>query len=203
MRRITFIGATANAAALGLLGLTGAALAGPSLPPELAGYIIGSTPYTITNVFINTISPVMLSLLSGISSLSMVSSSISTGYAGDLFYAVYGTVTEMLSGISSSVIFLPSLSGAGSSSIGALQFTELLGYVFGPDVNADFLSQVSGGALPLYDDQGVLLSSGGTFYVGLDATASVPEPSGIAVAVTAVAGLAALLRRRALRRGRG
>jgi hypothetical protein len=189
--RISIFGLLANAAALALLGLTSVALAGPILPADIAGDILGSSSSSFSNVFIDTVSPL---LVTG-GNLSSSSGSSLGGSITGFLYAVYATVTTIVSG-SSSIL------NGGSSVV------ELIGYVLSTDLN--------NALLPSFTSSGIDLTIFGgnpstgftpenlSFAVNasaLNTSATVPEPSAIAVLVTAVAGVAALWRRRELRQG--
>jgi hypothetical protein len=78
LRRMSIIGWTANLAAVGLICLTGAALATPSLPAEFTGLISGLPSLDLTGAYIDTLTPVFVS-------------SVAT------FYRVYATLTSFVS----------------------------------------------------------------------------------------------------------
>lgn len=198
MHRISIVSLAANAAAWVLIGLTGAALAGPILPADIAGFIAGSAPVTFSHAFIDTLSPIFLSgSVSGSSSIIVtIGSSLVLPISG-LLYAVYATVSTLISTSSSSLGVSGSSSLLGSG-------THLIGYILGTDLSSlGPLSSVSSTAdLPIYGGPYTTGYGLDSFFFVLAPGVHIPEPSGIAVIVTAVAGAAALLGRRRLRRAK-
>lgn len=169
MRRFSMIGLLANAAALVLLGLTGAAVADPSSSLTLDGIIGGSGAALLDfgQAIVDTLSPI----------------SVSSG--STLLYPIF--------------VIVSLISSPGSSSYGS----ELIGYILSSDFNvlSAMSSYVSGDTAPIYTfSSSATLNLSGLFFQPTGQV-SVPEPNSIAVVVTAVAGLATLLRRRGLRRG--
>jgi hypothetical protein len=199
VRRISIVGLAANAAALVLLGLTGAALAGPSLPADIAGFIGGSTPLvSFSHAFIDTLSPLFLSGVgSGSSSIIVSIGSSSIVAISGLLYAVYASVTTLISG--SSILLLSDSGGILGSG------AHLIGYVLGSDLSGlGPLSSVSSIAdLPIYGGPYTTGYGLDSFFFVVTPGVRIPEPNAIAVVVTAVAAVAALLGRRRLRRDKG
>jgi hypothetical protein len=93
VRRISVVGSIANLVGVGLVCLTGAAFAGPSLPGSLTGVIVGLSNSTISlsNIFIDTLNPIFVS-------------STAT------FYNVYATVMSLVS-VSGSGVATPQVIG--------------------------------------------------------------------------------------------
>jgi hypothetical protein len=106
--------------------------------------------------------------------------------SGSLLYPIFSLITSIISGV-------------------VTTSSELIGYLLSTDLSSLGLPSgtSSGGGVPIYT------VSGSSAYIATELlfqpgpSASIPEPNGIAVVVTAVAGLATLLRRRKLRRGQG
>jgi hypothetical protein len=186
MRRFTLVGCMANAAALVLLALTGAAVAIPLQISQIPGIISDLSPagYTYSSAYVDLYTSFFLS------------DSSSTNLPA-VFYAVYAVLSDMLSQSSSS-----SLIDTG---------TQLVGYVLGSGLQhavsgSSSLLDLSG--LPPMTIYGAETGTTGGLVNVIASTLTfqasdlvdIPEPSGVAVVVTGVAGVATLVRRWRLRR---
>lgn len=156
-----------------LFAATGVAVATPTLPLAITGVIYGAIPagYTYVGAYIDTLT-----------SIQILAESVAT--IQNALYPVYAT--------------LVSLTALSSSAPAAIA-----GYVLGSDLYNQFisLSQSSANLSDLFNMYDVL--SGTTPPVAYQADNllfGVPEPSGIAVIVTGVAGLATVWGRRKARR---
>jgi len=105
--------------------------------------------------------------------------------SGSVLYPVFSFFTSIISGVVTS----------GS---------ELVGYILSTDLSAiDFSPLVSqSGGVPIYTVSGSSAYVASELLFQASPNLNIPEPNGIAVVVTAVAGIATLLRRRKLRRDR-
>lgn len=138
-----------------------------------------SVPATLGGVIIpglGSSSSVMSGLLDTLSPITLSS--------GSLLYPIFSFITTIVSGAVTS----------GS---------ELVGYILSTDLSSiDFTSMTSqSGGVPIYTVSGSSAYVASELFFRASPNVSIPEPNGIAVVVTAVAGIATLLRRRKLRRG--
>ncbi|MFO1023613.1 MAG: hypothetical protein U1E70_00395 [Acetobacteraceae bacterium] len=185
-----------NAVALGLLGTTGIAVATPSLPDTISGFIEGAIPATLSfsDAFISTF---VVSFSNG-SSSPVFDSAVAV--IGASMFAVYATVTQLLSNVGSSVSSLPQFVDLGQ---------QLIGYVLEQDVLGalQLVSNVGSGVIGPFDKftmyEFVGIAQAGPVLVPDGLEFRIPEPNGIAILVTAIAGISTLLRRRRLRRQGG
>ncbi len=166
MRRRSVLGLAANLAAVGLVCAVGAAIAGPILPAELPGVIVGlsNSAIALNNAFVDTLHPILVS-------------------GAPTFYKVFATITSLLSGS----VVSPQVSLIGDVLISAVQAI--------PSQGSGILA-----ALDIFTVPSTLNLGGGQVFFEVVSVARIPEPNAIALVVTGVAGLAALLGRRRLRR---
>jgi hypothetical protein len=115
--------------------------------------------------------------------------------------AFISTLNVFTIGSSNAYAVYATVSGALDSSV--MSGLQIIGYVLEsvvqslPDLSSDF----SFPSLAVIDVAPFLQRLGDVSFEVQSVAAAVPEPSGIAIVVTAVAGLATVLRRRKLRRG--
>lgn len=157
-----------------LFAATGVAVATPTLPLEITGVIYGAIPagYTYVGAYINTLT-----------SIQILAESVAT--IQNALYPVYATLVALTASLSSSAS------------------AAIAGYVLGSDLYNQFIGPSHSSAsllnmLNMYD-----VVSGTTPPVAYQADNllfGVPEPSGIAVVVTGVAGLTTVWGRRKARR---